>query len=184
MRRIRIAIAVVLITTACLFAEDVEWSRIGYKRQGMLIQTPSGEALPVSMSGGATEVTQLIIAGYMQQLTDGTATETTLAQILAALQQLKFSDETYSETIVDLTLTDTGTWYSYSLPENTVSYDIKARTGHDFKVSKSDGGAYQTVWAGDVLKRAVTNGVLSDTLYFNAPDSAGLVLEIRVCKKD
>jgi len=95
-----------------------------------------------------------------------------------------FSDKTYSESIVELTLTDTGLWYDYALPSNTVSYDIKARTGYDFKVSKSDGGAYQTTWAGDALKRDVPMGVLSDTLYFNSPDSAGLILEIRVCIKN
>jgi len=60
MRRIRIRIAIAgmaIVTAVVLFAENVEWSRIGYKRQGMLIQTPTGESLPVSGSFTLDEAT-------------------------------------------------------------------------------------------------------------------------------
>jgi len=113
----------------------------------------------------------------------GILVQTPDGESLPVTGDITVTDATYSESIVDLTLTDTAVWYDYALPANTVAYNIKARTGYGFKVSKADDGAYQTIWAGDELKREVVNGVLSDTLYFNSPEQVNLVLEIRACIK-
>ncbi|MFA6006093.1 MAG: hypothetical protein WC775_06470 [Patescibacteria group bacterium] len=87
-----------------------------------------------SVTGGATEITQLIIKGYVQQLRDGTATETTLAQVLTALQQLKFTGENLKTVFSNSTIgaTQSGTWNIGSittLPAITGTVTANAGTG-------------------------------------------------------
>lgn len=93
---------------------------------------------------------------------------------------VSFSDLTFSDTICELTLTDTTFWYGFVLPENTCSFTVHAREGYDVLISKdSDGSQYWTVWAGESFPPApmVRDGYISGTYYLNCPTKANLKVE-------
>jgi hypothetical protein len=114
------------------------------------------------------------------QLSDQGTTDTPLV--------VEFAAQAYDEVLTDTTLTDTATAYSYTLPGNTIWYEIKARTAHAFRFARSEAGlgtAYRTVAAGEALRvPVIPGGTYSGSLWFQSDDQAGLVLEIRVGRKE
>jgi len=117
--------------------------------------------------------------GYIRQ----DSTSTIAKESGGNLADIKTAVEAYTYTPVFAisTLADTAVWYAYSIPADTVELSITARTGYDWKVSMdNDGATYEKIWAGDSFKIGhVRNTKVTGTLYFNSPDEAGLVLQVR-----
>jgi hypothetical protein len=100
------------------------------------------------------------------------------------------SDSTYSDSVVDVTLSDTGTVYSYTLPSTCVMFEFQCRTATDILYSNNSAGitggtGYRTLKSGTSYnspgqKYAVIG---SKTLFWKSPATAGAVLELTIWTK-
>ena len=130
------------------FAEDVAWQSdptgAGGRRQGILINMPTGENLPVTGTVGLSETTR-------------------------------------TETAVLLELTTAGTEYSYTLPANTIAYQVveqsrtKAIRFSHASGGTADGQAYITLLSGEGVGSDAVAGskVGAKTLYLQDPTNSG-----------
>ena len=139
---------------------------------GMVIRPSTAASFPVT--GAFYQVTQPV------SLAADVGTDT--SPLVVGL-----SDITFSDTIVDLTLTDTATVYSYALPTDCIWYEFNGRDNYDFRVSFNNDtlvANYRTVRAGEPYRVPPLVGhFYSGTIYFKCPDYAAFVVEVRVCRK-
>jgi hypothetical protein len=158
----------------------------------------------------ATETTALDVLSMLTNLRDGVATETTLSALdakvtacdttnlntgldtrasEATLCDIKtaLSDYAFTDTVVEVTLTDTGTEYSYILPANCIGFEFEPSTDVAIRWAETTGCVlttnYRTLKAGksfDELSNPRKLTYAGKTFYFNCPSTADIRLEIVV----
>jgi len=100
----------------------------------------------------------------------------------------KTTDDTLSETIVDLSLADSSTEYSYTLPSSCKEYEFQCEQNVDVRYSSGAGGTdtnYRTLKAGTTWSswgRIGTN-YANKTLYFKCPSQNNVVIQITIWNK-
>lgn len=85
-------------------------------------------------------------------------------------------------TIANLTLTTADTEYNYTLPNNCISFSVKARGSGTFKIaftSGQSGTAYETVPSGGVFSPDIPLLLTGNRTFYAQSSTAGMVLEIR-----
>jgi hypothetical protein len=85
--------------------------------------------------------------------------------------------------IANLTMTSADTEYSYTLPNNTVYFAVKARTNNAWKIAFSSGTSgtvYETVPAGAIWYPDHPLLLSSNRIFYAQSSTAGLILEIEI----
>jgi len=85
--------------------------------------------------------------------------------------------------IANLTLTSADTEYSYTLPNNTVYFAVKARTSNPWKIAFSEGTSgttYETVPAGGIWFPDHPLLLSTNRIFYVQSSTAGLILEIEI----
>jgi len=101
---------------------------------------------------------------------------------------MTFTEDTLSETIVDLNLADSSTEYSYTLPSSCKEYEFQCEQNVDVRYSSAAGGTntnYRTLKAGTTWAswgRVGTN-YANKTLYFKCPSQNNVVIQITIWNK-
>ena len=97
------------------------------------------------------------------------------------------ADSTLTDTWYDLTLTDTATEYSFTLPTGCVGYEFQCRTSNDVRWGNTAEVAtkYWTLKSGTAYSTwpLANYNHSGKTLYFYSPTTAGLVIEIHAIIK-
>jgi hypothetical protein len=100
---------------------------------------------------------------------------------VSTLPDVSLSDITYADTVCEVTLTDTSTWYSWTAPSNCVAFQASARFHYDWQMSiDSNGNQYQLIPAGGTAPPApaVREGYISGTYYFKCEEKTNQVIQI------
>ena len=98
---------------------------------------------------------------------------------------MEFTDDTYPETIYDLTLADSTIEYSYTLPSNCKEYEFQCEQNVDIRYSPGSGGTstnYRTLKTPAAWSSWGRAGVnyANKTLYFKSPTQDNVIVQITI----